>query len=176
MQSSTERIEIPLSKTRLLFLLFSSIAFVGIGIWFATKPEMFKNSLISNRSVVLSIGLLSIGVFGLSTFVIFKKLIDKSPGLIIDKTGITDNSNGIAVRHIPWADIEDFTTTKMFTQKFLTVVMNKPLEQNKKGETTKKDNDKGYGLPISAGSLQYNFNELETLLKQQLKKYKTVSK
>jgi len=39
-----ERIEIPLSKTKLTFMLLESIVFVALGIWFVTSPNDLKTT------------------------------------------------------------------------------------------------------------------------------------
>ncbi len=162
METNTNRIEIPLNKRRLILLLISALAFVGIGIWFATKPDSFRNGLLGNPTIVSGIGLLSIVVFGLSFVVVLKKYLDNSPGLIIDQTGITDNSSGISAGHIPWSDIKEITTTKVFNQKFLTINLKKP-------EPGKKD----AAVSIAVTTLKYDFNELEAILKAQFAKNKT---
>jgi hypothetical protein len=166
MKTSEYPIEIPLSKYRLVLLLISAIAFVSIGIWFVSKPESFKNGLLGNPTIVLSIGILAIAVFGLSGFVIAKKLLDNTPGLIIDETGITDNSSGVSAGYIPWETIESFTPAKVFSQKFLTVILKKP-----EGSVRIQKNDSPINITVS--SLQCNFDELEKLLKKELKKYKS---
>lgn len=161
MKTSDSRIEIPLNKSRLIILLITAVAFTGIGIWFVAKPESFKSGLLGNPTVVSGIGMLSIAVFGLSTFVVIRKMRDNSPGLIIDKTGITDNSTGISAGHIAWRDIKEIKTSKLFNQKFLTIML-------KESDPKKKDSD----ISITVTTLKYDFNELEALLKKEFEKYK----
>ncbi|MBA4853009.1 STM3941 family protein [Emticicia sp. BO119] len=173
-------IEIPLSKQKLVLLLISAIAFVAIGIWFVSKPESFRNGILGNPTIVLSIGILSIVVFGLAAFVMAKKLKDNAPGLIIDKTGITDNSTGVPAGHIPWSDIKEIKTNKVFNQKFLVIMVNKPETYiNRQGNDAAKKgvqaNYKISGSPVNipASTLKYNFDELESLVKAEFKKHKT---
>ena len=180
MNTSEYPIEIPLSKQKLILLLISSLAFVAIGIWFVSKPESFKNGLLGNPTIVLSIGILSIVVFGLAAFMMAKKLKDNVPGLIIDKTGITDNSTGVPAGHIPWSDIQEIKTNKVFTQKFITIIVNKPeayINRQTTGAAKKgaEANHKITGSPVNipSSTLKYNFDELEVLLKSELAKHKT---
>ncbi|RYU95257.1 STM3941 family protein [Emticicia agri] len=179
MKTTEYPIEIPLSKQKLILLLLSAIAFVAIGIWFVAKPESFKNGLLGNPTIVLSIGILSIVVFGLAAFVMAKKLADNAPGLIIDKTGITDNSTGVPAGHIPWSDIKEIKTSKVFSQKFLVIMVSKPEDYiNRQGSTAAKKgveaNYKISGSPVNipSSTLKYNFDELEVLLKAEFAKNK----
>lgn len=179
MKNSEYPIEIPLSKQKLMLLLISAIAFVGIGIWFVAKPESFKNGLLGNPTIVLSIGILSIVVFGLAAFVMAKKLTDNAPGLIIDKTGITDNSTGVPAGHIPWSDIKEIKTNKVFNQKFLVIMVTKPEEYiNRQASGAAKKgveaNHKITGSPVNipSSTLKYDFDELESLVKAEFEKNK----
>lgn len=179
MKTTGERIEIPLSKQKLVLLLISAIAFVGIGIWFVSKPESFKNGLLGNPTIVLSIGILSIAVFGLAAFVMAKKIYDNAPGLIIDQTGITDNSTGVPAGHIPWSDIKEIKTNKVLNQRFLIIIVNKPEEYiNRQDNVAAKKgveaNYKTSGSPVNipASTLKCNFDELESLVKAEFEKYK----
>lgn len=173
-------IEIPLSKQKLVLLLISAIAFVSIGIWFVAKPESFKNGLLGNPTIVLSIGILSIAVFGLVAFVMVKKLKDNAPGLIIDKTGITDNSTGVPAGHIPWSDIKEIKTNKVLAQKFLVIIVNKPekyINRQTNGAAKKgvEANHKITGSPVNipASTLKCNFDELEGIVKAEFEKNKS---
>lgn len=173
-------IEIPLSKQKLVLLLISAIAFVSIGIWFVAKPESFKNGLLGNPTIVLSIGILSIAVFGLVAFVMVKKLKDNAPGLIIDKTGITDNSTGVPAGHIPWSDIKEIKTNKVLAQKFLVIIVNKPekyINRQTNGAAKKgvEANHKITGSPVNipSSTLKCNFDELEGIVKAEFEKNKS---
>lgn len=178
-QTSEETIEIPLNKQRLIILLVSAVAFCGIGIWFTAKPDSFKNGLLGNPTIVSAIGMLSIVVFGLSAIVVVKKITDNKPGLIIDKSGITDNSTGVAAGLIPWKEIKEIKTTKIINQKFITIVLNTPqaatkpvkTDGNKKGSAKSNDNTVT-PINIAITTLKYDFNELETILKTAFDKYK----
>lgn len=96
MTSSEEKI-IALSKTKLLLLVFGSLAFIIIGLWMVSletahieSQRRFNSSLF-----VHGIGYVSIVFFGLCGIIGLKKLFDKKPGLILSNTGITDNSSGV---------------------------------------------------------------------------------
>ena len=71
--TTTEQIEISLSKGKLTKILISSIAFVAIGLWFVISPPTIQNGLFGNPILILVAGIASILFFGFCAFLIFKK-------------------------------------------------------------------------------------------------------
>src|SRR5690606_33169976 len=102
-----ENIEIPLSKNKIILLSLGALIFVILGFWLAIDPENFKVSVFRYRSpeLIRVVGFISIVFFGVCSFFIFKKVFDKKFGLIIDKNGITDNSNATSIGLVKWTDI-----------------------------------------------------------------------
>jgi len=43
MTTSGQRIEIPLSKKKILLMLLGALAFVAIGLWFVISPQTITN-------------------------------------------------------------------------------------------------------------------------------------
>ena len=167
----TEQIEIPLSKNKLTLMLISSLIFISLGLWFVIKPPTISNPIIGNPTLILTVGIAAILFFGLCAIFIAKKLPDKTPGLIINNQGVTDNSSGVSVGLIPWDDIKEINVTNVANQKFLMLVVKNPDEyiNRQKGFIKKKAmqmNYKSYGSPISisANGLKCNFNELFRIL------------
>ncbi|MGI4751619.1 MAG: STM3941 family protein, partial [Janthinobacterium lividum] len=173
----TEQVEIPLSKSKMTVLLIGSTAFVAIGLWFVISPPILQNGFFSNPALILVSGIASILFFGFCGFILLKKLQDNNVGLIIDKTGITDNASGISAGHIPWSDINEIKTSQVMNQKFLMILVSNPDTYiNRQTSTIKRKaaemNYKSYGLPISisANTLKCNFNHLKNTLQDQLDK------
>lgn len=167
----TEQIEIPLSKNKLTLMLICSLIFISLGLWFVIKPPTIRNPIIGNPTLILTVGIAAILFFGLCAIFIAKKLPDKTPGLIINNQGVTDNSSGVSVGLIPWDDIKGINMTNVANQKFLMLVVKNPDEyiNRQKGFIKKKAmqmNYKSYGSPISisANGLKCNFNELFRIL------------
>jgi len=167
----TEQIEIPLSKNKLTLMLIGSFAFVAAGLWFVIKPPTISNPIIGNPTLILTVGIAAILFFGLCAFYVAKKLPDKTPGLIINDKGVTDNSGGVSVGLIPWSDIKAITLETAANQRFLMVIVKNPDEyiDRQKGFIKKKAmqmNYNTYGSPISisANGLKCNFDELYTTL------------
>jgi hypothetical protein len=163
----TEQIEIPLSKNKLTLMLIGSLVFVTAGLWFVISPPAISNPIIGNPTLILTVGIASILFFGLCAVYLAKKLPDKTPGLIINDKGITDNSGGVSVGLIPWTDIKAITIETAANQKFLMVKVKNPDEyiNGQKGFIKKKAmqmNYNTYGSPISisANGLKCNFDEL----------------
>ncbi|MDE3250484.1 MAG: hypothetical protein KGO82_17615 [Bacteroidota bacterium] len=174
--NTDKQIEIPLSKGKLTIMLIGSVAFVAIGLWMVISQPTFWGGLISNQLLILITGFVSILFFGLCSLVLVQKLRSNDPGLIIDKTGITDNASGLSAGHIPWNDIKDIKISQVINQKILMIVVDNPNKYISRQPNVLKRkaaelNFRTYGSPISiiSNSLTTNFDELKTLLLTQLK-------
>ena len=167
----TEQIEIQLSKSKLTLLFLGSIMFVGLGGWFVISPPEVNILIFSNPTVVFIVGLASILFFGLVGIYLFKKLFDKSPGLIISAEGVFDNSTGVSVGFVPWTDIVEIKETKVFNQSFINLVVKNPQEYIDSPRIAFKRrlmqiNYKSYGtvIGISTNGLKIKYKELKALL------------
>lgn len=78
-------------------------------------------------------------------FSILFKLRDNRPGLIIDHTGFTNNTNPFSPGFTPWSDVESITTTEVRKQKFIVIRL--------------KDRSRA-PINISPDSLLCNFDEM----------------
>jgi hypothetical protein len=176
MITPTQKIEIPISKEKLIKLLIGSLVFVTIGLWFVIGKPTINNAIFSNPAVVFGMGIVSIVFSSVSIFIMLKKLKDTKPGFVIDDTGVTDNSSAVSAGHIPWADITAIKTAQVFTQKFIIIIVNNPEDYiNQQTSVLKRENMKmnlkSYGSPITitASTLKYNFTDLENILRERLK-------
>lgn len=174
----TERIVIQLRKSKLTLMFLSPIMFtglgvwfIGLGVWFVISPQKVNVSIFSNPTVAFIAGLASILFFGIVGFFIFKKLFDKSPGLIISADGVFDNSSGAGAGFVPWTDIVEIKEIKTHNQFFINLVVRNPQDyidrQNSalKRKLT-KINYNSYGTVngISANRLKIEYKELKDLL------------
>lgn len=178
-----EKIEIPLSKNKLVLGIGGSMLFVIAGVWLFFIADSFQEHpfrLLRNPMVVKGVGILgflffgAIGVFG------FKKLFDKKVGLTIDSNGITDNSNASSIGLIEWNDISDIITKQVMSTKFLLINVQNPekyIGKAKSGIKAKllRANMKMYGTPLSitSNTLKYDFEELEKLIQTEFARNKT---
>lgn len=173
----TNRIEIPLSKTKLLLVLGGAVLFVALGAWLLLDVASEESGYY--RLFVQGVGLLGIVFFGFMGLIGVRKLFDNQPGLIIDREGIHDNSSAISAGLVDWKDITGFRRLKIRSTKFIMVDVADPekyIARAKNGIAKKamQANDKLYGSPlaITSGALQYDFDRLEVLLLAAYEKYK----
>lgn len=174
------QIEIPLSKSKMILTFLGSLIFVLIGIWFLLNPPKSNHWFFGNEIVIFVFGLAAILFFGLVAVTIFRKLLDKKPGLIINSQGIIDNSSGISAGLIPWTDIQQIKTVQVMSQRFLMFTVKNPQDYLDKASTTLKRNAmkvnyKTYGAPISISSnaLKINFDELHKMLLEKMSENKS---
>jgi len=168
-------IEIPLSKKKLTLMVIGSLIFVVLGILFVVSPENYTSLIMQSPTIIFISGLASILFFGLCFFFISKKLGDKSPGLVISDEGILDNSSGVSVGQIKWAEIEHISVIKIYRQKMIILQIKNPQEYIDKQTNWFKrkmmtTNYKMYGTPvcITSNGLKISFNELLSTLTEKL--------
>ena len=137
--------------------------------------------MFNNPEMIRIIGFVAIVFFGMSGFYGIKKLLDKKVGLIIDSSGITDNSNASSIGLIEWNDILDIRTEQIMSTKFLLIDIENPekyIGKAKSGMKAKlmRSNMKMYGTPLSitSNTLKYNFGELQKLIQTEFKRNKNV--
>ena len=170
-------IKIPLSKRKLIFAFIASIIFVLLGIQFILKPEKYISFIFRSEELITVVGYVSLLFFGVCLVYIFYKAFDKKPGLIVNKNGITDNSNFSSVGLIEWSEIIGIRTQQVMSTKFILIDVLNPEKFIQKSSKFKaslmKANLKMYGTPLSitSNSLKYNFDEMERLLKTEFDKY-----
>jgi hypothetical protein len=175
-----QRIEIPLSKSKIIMMLISALVFVAIGLWFVIAPPQIKNSYWGNPTRIAIAGYASIIFFGLCAAHFIRKLPDTNPGLIIDNTGLLDNSGALSAGRILWEDIENISVLQMHKQKLLMLEVKNPQDYIDRQKSLLKRkgmelNYKMYGTPLSitANGLKMPFQELFTLVSQKFQETRT---
>lgn len=175
MPDMTGQIEIALSKKKLILMLIGAIVFVIIGLWFVISPPTISNPFFGNPTRLLIIGIVAIVFFGLCAVYIACKIPDNKPGLIIDKTGLTDNSSGVSAGKILWSDIENISVLEIHRQKLIMLEVKNPqdyLDKQTSGFKRKmmQMNFNMYGTPLSitSNSLKIKFDELLNILNDRL--------
>ena len=173
------KIEIQLSKLKIGLLFIGALIFVILGIQFAINPEEWLSSRSKSSEFIRIMGLISVVFSGICGIFIGRKLFDKKIGLTIDERGITDNTNATSIGLIEWEDITGIDKIEIASSKILIIKTDKPdkyIERAKNGISKRamKANNKMYGSPISiiSSSLKMKFNELENLIKSELKRRK----
>jgi hypothetical protein len=156
-------------------MLLGSLAFVAIGVGFVISPPTIAHSYLSNSTTITITGLASIIFFGLCAYFLSKKLPDNKPGLIIDPTGLTDNSSGVAAGKVLWEDIEEISVMQIQRQKLIMLQVSNPqvyIDKQTSGFKRKmmQLNYKMYGTPLSINSngLKISFDALLSTLTDRL--------
>ena len=176
MTAKKHEIVIPISKQKIILLTIGALVFVGLGILFVTNPEKYTSPIMRNPTVIFISGLASIIFFGLCTPFIFKKLLDKSPGLIITDQGILDNSSGVSAGQILWKDIDDIHVIKIQRQRMIILqvynsqdYIDKQTSKFKRKMMTINMNMYGSPLFLTSNGLKISFDELYKTLTEKLK-------
>jgi hypothetical protein len=168
------RVEIPLSKTRITLVVGGALAFVGMGVLFMVTPETFVSPLFRNPLTLRIIGIVAALFFGFAGLYGIRKLFDQEIGLVLDERGITDNTNASSVGLIAWADITAIETEQVMSTRFLLIYTAQPEKYLDRVGGFKrkllKGNMKMYGTPLSITSttIRYDFDALEKLVKTRL--------
>jgi hypothetical protein len=98
--------------------------------------EIINQIFLLNPIFQIIMGFICIIFFGYAVLQIFRKLIDKKPGLIIDNTGITENITGITSKHLRWENITEIKIFNMLIVKFIVIIIDNPnkyIEYSRKG-------------------------------------------
>ena len=176
-----ERIEIPLSKAKLVMMLSGALLFVAVGCWFVLDPPAIRNAFWGNPTRLAVLGYASIIFFGFCAGVLIRKLPDKKPGLIIDGSGLIDNSGGLSAGRILWADILSISILEIQRQKLLMLEVKNPEAYISRQRSLFKRkgmelNHRMYGTPLSitANALKVPFGELFDLLQRRLEEKRGV--
>lgn len=168
------KIEIPLSKTKISLLLIGAMIFVILGVRFIVTPDKFISTIFRNPQTIRIGGIAAVLFFGAAGAYGLRKLFDKTIGLTIDENGITDNSNASSVGLIEWSDIVKIKTEQVMSTRFLLIFISNPDKYLKRVNGFKrklmKGNMKMYGTPLSitSNTLKYNFDDLEKMIKVKL--------
>jgi hypothetical protein len=177
--NTAQQIEIPLSKFKLTLLFLVSLVFIGCGIWLLTSPPKTNNSILSNPTTVFILGLVSIIFSGLIGFYAFKKLWDKTPGLIISDQGIFDNASMVCAGFIPWTDIVEIREMEFRNQKLIDLAVKNPQAyiDRHKGVIKRKllqinYNMSGIVIGIPSTGLKCSYKELKLMIDRKWEEHK----
>jgi hypothetical protein len=81
-----------------------------------------QDSLLLLRTV----GLATVALFGSVALIALRKLLDRSPGLVLDDRGVTDNSSLFPAGFIPWSDIAGVTMRRFKSEHIFYMLLKDP--------------------------------------------------
>lgn len=160
---------IPYSRTKLtrLPLLALGLILLGASAFFALPQEPTASLVLPILLGILLIFVVAMG-FLLGTLY-FRQIIKNGPGLVINNTGFTDYSSGLAAGYIPWTEVKGLKTVILPRNKrrSISVVLKNPNDfLDRQPNALKRKaliiNLRNYGSPIqlSPNSLRCSFDEL----------------
>ncbi|HOV27360.1 MAG TPA: STM3941 family protein [Pseudobacteroides sp.] len=113
------------STTKLVVLFIFSLMFVLIGALFIVigfEIDIGINTAVekeSSRYGFRIVGIISCLFFGFCGWYVVKRLLIRTPSLIISKYGVTDNASAIAAGFLKWSEIKNFLIYYYGGQKLL---------------------------------------------------------
>lgn len=171
-----DEIKIPFSKTKICLLLIAALLFVFFGCWATIDPQRFVSARFDESSILIA-GIAAILFFGLCAVFIAKKVFSKKFGLVINDSGIIDNSGATSVGLIEWSDVTGMSKLEIASSKILMIHTSDAEKyisraRNIIAKKAMTANHKMYGSPLSITSnpLKIKFSELEHLLAEQIEK------
>lgn len=107
-----------------------------------SEPQKFISNIfiINNPNAIRFLGIAGIVFFGLAGIYGIIKLFDKKAGLIIDSSGITDNTSAVSIGLIEWSDILGIRTEQIMSTKFLLIDVENPKKYLDKAKNGMKKN------------------------------------
>ena len=101
-REAPERAEVPLSKSRIVFIMMIVLFFLAVSMWLAIEhPRSWK---FSPEVVMVAGGVCSAFAF-FALCMLVTRLTQSQAGLVFDSKGLVDRASGIPLGRIEWSDI-----------------------------------------------------------------------
>jgi hypothetical protein len=177
--SPTDERVIELSRNKVLLLLLGSCIFVALGVWlFLMDAETIRREMpLRNPLLIHGVGVAGVVFFSLCAVMAARKMLDKKPGLVLNSSGIIDNSSGVSAGFIPWSEILGAQIFEVMGQRTLIILVKNPEAYVERGSKLKRvanrANYKMCGSPIAitSNTLKISFPELLSIFKQYQQKF-----
>lgn len=174
----TNKIEIPLSKSKMVLLLIVPLFLLISGPLFYITPDSFISQNLNNLEKIKFLGIVGVVLGLLLSILIIRNYLIKKTGLIIDKSGITDISNASYTGLVEWTDIIKVERKKVGPIKLIILHTDKPekyINQAKKTAIRQmRKNLHFYNSPILIVSsrLKIKYDDLLVLMNDEFNKVK----
>jgi len=176
-----DNIEIPLSRIKLVLIIFGCAMFLALSVFILLNAENMQTRKAENPFIMRAIAVIAILFFGAILISVFKKLFQNRMGMIISDKGIWDNSNGVSIGLIEWQDIQNIRKSQVMLTKFLLIDVKNPEKylnnaSSKFKASIMRRNMQTYGTPISisSGGLKWGFRKIESTIIREFKRQKQI--
>lgn len=164
----TSVIEIPKNSAKLLAGLVFCLVGVFIGILCIINPSSFYDNF---PLIIRTVGAILILVFGWLAKCVIKWLFNKTPGLVIDKKGFTDNTVAGITQRVLWQDVAGVSEWKTGVMKLVVVMLQDPHcfidghpKEGRRKALLMNLQTCGSPVTINAGLLKISHKKLQLLL------------
>src|SRR5260370_11649333 len=113
MATAPEPLAISSSKKKLAGFGVGAAACAAFGI----KWWMVADAALVGTGVAV----VCVGFFALCALYCVVKMCDRTPGLVLDRDGIIDNSTGVAAGRVRWEEITDIRYRRLGRQRLVTI-------------------------------------------------------
>ena len=144
---------------------------------FSFLLKVFIEDPTDDWGIILIASPIMIALSGSSFIFALRALLSKSPGLIINRIGIVDNTTGASAGKIPWKIIRRLSITQHRAAQFLTIEVHDPEQFLRQGSLLsrvfKRINYTFFRSPIqiSVHALDVNFSEMVEIIERYQRKY-----
>jgi hypothetical protein len=172
--NTQEELVFPLNRTKIVTQILMEVVLI---FFFGFLFKMFFDDHTGNRVILLIMSALLITSLVASLIFTLRALLSQSPGLVINRTGIIDNTTGISAGKIPWENISNIHVTQHRSVQFLTIEVYDPEQYLRQGNLLvrilKRLNYIFFRSPIhiSANVLDLSFNEMMETVQRYHRKY-----
>ena len=155
-------------------LVAGGIAFVLIGLWMLGGPPQLARY---DRMLVQGIALADIVFFAAASAMGMRKLFDRRPGLELTPEGFIDNSSGVSVGLVPWAEVTGLGVWELGAARTIVLAVRDPEKYVARGGPLRRRVNRanlhlcGSPVVVSSASLQIGFDELLELFKAYLARH-----
>lgn len=117
-----QRIEIRVSRSKIVLLMVGALVFVLIGCSFIMDPRGWTSPVMRSSPFIFAAGIVSVCVFGLfSLYGLYRIAKTDDIGLILDSDGLFDKSNAASLGFIRWQDIKAIETVQVESTRMLVI-------------------------------------------------------
>jgi hypothetical protein len=169
-----EELVFPFNRTKIVIQMLTQIALIFMC---GSLFKLFFEDPTGNRVIILIISPLAIALAVSSFIFALRAFLSKSPGLVINRAGIIDNTTGASAGKIPWENIGRIFVTQQRSTQFLTIEVHNPEQYLRQGtflsRIFKRINYTFFHSPIhiSAHALDVSFSEMVESVERYHRKY-----